>query len=101
MDNQNTHYRKRKFKNSQDVRKFLMKLYYIKYQDLPNSMIQDIIEYNNVPLQRYMERGYFKIIRQQYKRGFVSHVYLKVLITPTGQHYLEELLINEEACNRS
>ena len=59
-----------------------------------------MLDNNNVPFQRYMEKGYFKIIRQQYQRGQVKHVYLKVLITPIGQHYLEELFVNEEACNR-
>ncbi len=60
-----------------------------------------MLDNNNVPFQRYMEKGYFKIIRQQYQRGQVKHVYLKVLITPRGQNYIEELLVNEEACNRS
>lgn len=59
-----------------------------------------MLDNNNVPYQKYMERGYFKIIKQQYKRGPVGHVYLKVLITPIGQNYLEDLLANETACNR-
>ena len=41
----NDNRRERKFKTAQDVRKFLMKLYYQKYQDLPNSMITEIITY--------------------------------------------------------
>lgn len=56
---------------------------------------------NNIPYQKYMEKGYFKIIRQQYKRGPVGYVYLKILITPIGQHYLEDMFANEEACNRT
>lgn len=55
---------------------------------------------NNVPFQCYMEKGYFKVIRQPYQKGPVHHVYLKVLITPVGQHYLEDLFANEAACNR-
>lgn len=60
-----------------------------------------MLDNNNVPYQKYMEKGYFKIIKQQYKRGPVGHVYLKVLITPIGQNYLEDLFVNEAACNRS
>lgn len=60
-----------------------------------------LIDNNNIPYQKYMERGYFKIIRQQYKRGPVGHVYLKILITPLGQNYLEGLIANEAACNRA
>ena len=56
---------------------------------------------NNVPFQCYMEKGYFKVIRQPYQKGPVHHVYLKVLITPTGQHYLEDLFTNAEACDRN
>ena len=59
-----------------------------------------MLDNNNIPLQNYMERGYFKVIRQPYKKGVVNHVYLKVLITPRGQNYIEELLVNEEACDR-
>lgn len=60
-----------------------------------------MIDNNNVPYQKYMEKGYFKIIKQQYKRGPVGHVYLKILITPVGQNYIEGMLANEVACNRS
>ena len=60
-----------------------------------------MLDNNNVPLQRYMQKGYFKIIRESYVRGPVKHIYLKVLITPIGQNFLEELYTNERACDRS
>ena len=56
---------------------------------------------NNIPYQQYMQKGYFKIIKEPYKRGPVNHVYLKVLITPIGQHYIEEVYENERACDRA
>lgn len=59
-----------------------------------------MIDNDNVPYQQYMQKGYFKIIREAYNKGPVKHVYLKILITPRGQNYLEDLYRNEEACNR-
>lgn len=60
-----------------------------------------MIDRDNVPLQKYMDKGYFKIIRQEYREGNILRTYLKILITPIGQHYLEELLANEAACYRA
>ena len=59
-----------------------------------------MLDNNNVPYQVYMQKEYFKIIREMYHKGPVRHMYLKVLITPIGQNYLEDLYRNEEACNR-
>lgn len=59
-----------------------------------------MLDNNNVPYQVYMQKGYFKIIREMYLKGPVRHIYLKVLITPIGQNYLEDIYRNEEACNR-
>lgn len=60
-----------------------------------------LLDQRNVPFQRFMQQGYFKIIRQQYKRDAVSHVYLKPLVTPARQRYIEDMLRNENACYRA
>ena len=62
-----------------------------------------LIDKSNVPYQKYIDAGYFKVIREPYaKRGVQQlHVYLKILVTPTGQKYIEERLRNEANGDRS
>ena len=54
-----------------------------------------MIDKFNIPYQKYIEAGYFKIIAERYFRGSVAHVHKKILVTHTGQKYIEERLKNE------
>jgi len=55
-----------------------------------------IIDKRNVPYSEYIRRGYFKLINESFtKAGRFPSIYLKVLVTPTGQKYIEERLRNE------
>lgn len=61
-----------------------------------------LLNRENVPYQQYVARGYLKIINEYYKKGgcFPS-IYMKVLITPDGQKYIEGRLKDEDVDNRS
>ena len=61
-----------------------------------------LIDKYNVPYQKYIDNGCFKVIKEPYaKRGIRQLcVYLKILVTPTGQKYIEERLHNETNDNR-
>lgn len=61
-----------------------------------------LIDKFNVPYQRYVEAGYFKIINERFSKGgrFPS-TYLKILVTPNGQKYIEERYRNERDGNRA
>lgn len=61
-----------------------------------------LIDKFNVPHQRYVDAGYFKVINERFNKGgnFPS-VYLKILVTPNGQKYIEERLRNEGNGNRA
>lgn len=56
----------------------------------------------NVPYQKYIDDDWFKVIKEEYKKGgkYFS-VYLKILVTPIGQRKIEERLRNEANDNRS
>ena len=57
---------------------------------------------DNVPYQEFVDRGYFMIIKEYYKRrSNASYVFLKVLVTPIGQKFIEERYKNERDDNRS
>lgn len=62
-----------------------------------------LIDKYNVPYQKYVDSGYFKVIKEPYaRRGMQTlYVYLKILVTPNGQKYIEERLRNERNDNRS
>ena len=55
-----------------------------------------MIDKRNVPYQEFVRRGYFKLINQRFSTGgtFPS-IYLKVLVTPNGQKYIEERFRDE------
>lgn len=62
-----------------------------------------VINNENVPYQKYVNSGYFYVIKEPYaKKGMrYSYIYLKILVTPNGQKYIEERLRNEANDNRS
>ena len=61
-----------------------------------------LLNKENIPYQEYMERGYFKVINEHYKKGgYIPSVHMKVLVTPSGQKYVEERLRNEANDNRA
>ena len=62
-----------------------------------------LIDKCNVPYQKYIDSGYFKVIKEPYaKRGMETlYVYLKILVTPNGQKYIEERFRNEGNGDRS
>jgi len=47
---------------------------------------------HNVPFQRYITAGYFKVITEPYKKGPVKNVHLKPVVTYKGLCYLRNLL---------
>ena len=49
---------------------------------------------DNMPYQRYIDRGYFEIVEQTYKTTCGSKVSLKTLVTGKGQIYFTEKLRN-------
>lgn len=62
-----------------------------------------LIDKFNVPYQKYVDGGYFKVIKEPYtKKGIQAlYAYLKILVTPNGQEYIEERLRNETNGNWS
>ena len=51
-----------------------------------------ILMRNNMPYQRYIERGYFKCVESTYNQGDIKRIYTKTMITPKGQDYLTKKL---------
>ena len=51
-----------------------------------------ILMSNNMPYQRYIERGYFKCVESTYNQGDIKRIYTKTMITPKGQDYLTKKL---------
>lgn len=62
-----------------------------------------LIDKYNVPYKKYVDCGYFKIIRENYRRANNGgcYVYLKTLVTPCGQKYIEERYRNERDGDRA
>ena len=51
-----------------------------------------ILMRNNMPYQRYIERGYFKCVESTYNQGDIKRIYTKTMITSKGQDYLTKKL---------
>ena len=60
-----------------------------------------MIDKFNVPYQDQIVKGNLKVIKQPYQVGNLRKVHIKVLVTPTGQKYIEERLRNETNGDRA
>lgn len=49
---------------------------------------------NNIPYQRYIDRGYFKVVESTFNKGSKTKIYSKTTITPKGQVWLANKLKN-------
>lgn len=61
---------------------------------------KDMLSRDNLPRQRYMELGYFKLISQRYQKAGIDNTYLKVVVTPKGQKWLKGVLDDERSMGR-
>lgn len=52
---------------------------------------------NNTPYQRYIDRGYFKVVESTFNKGNRTAIYSKTTITPKGQVWLANKLTTKEA----
>ena len=63
---------------------------------------QGVLMDNNVPYQRYLNAGWFKVIEYTYEAGGVPRLRTKTLVTGKGQIKIAELVRNNfafgEAC---
>ena len=47
---------------------------------------------NNIPYQRYIDRGYFRVVESTFNKGSKTKIYSKTTITPKGQVWLANKL---------
>jgi phage antirepressor YoqD-like protein len=51
-----------------------------------------ILQYNNLPYQRYIDRGYFRVIMQKFNAGDKVKTRSKTLAYPKGMDFIRKLL---------
>lgn len=53
---------------------------------------QDILQQNNIPYQKYIDAGYFRVIEQKYNAGDEVRISLKTLVYQKGIDYIRKTL---------
>jgi phage antirepressor YoqD-like protein len=57
---------------------------------------RQILRYNNVPYQEYVERGYFKTVEEVYEDSFGrTGIFIKTMVSQKGLDFIRKLI--EEA----
>lgn len=52
-------------------------------------------QHNNEPYQQYVDSGYFKLVRQTWKRAGYEGIYDKTMVTPKGVDFIAKLLLED------
>lgn len=52
--------------------------------------------HKNIPYQAYIDRGYFKLIKEPFFIGPVQHIRFKTVVTPEGLEFIKKILSKEE-----
>lgn len=47
----------------------------------------------NVPYQRYVDRGYFQVIIQEYRKKGLKNLYYKTILTQKGLTFIRDLIL--------
>ncbi len=55
-----------------------------------------ILQNNNIPYQRYIERGYFKVVEKPITMGGKNRNYVQTVITPKGLDFVRTVLFIEK-----
>ena len=50
---------------------------------------------HNLPFQKYIDNGYFKVIENHFKQGFHTNITTKPMVTQKGLEYLTKLVKND------
>ena len=53
---------------------------------------RNILDKNNVVYQKYVDRGYFELIRETYYRNGIKNSYFKTVVTDSGMDFLRRIL---------
>lgn len=53
---------------------------------------RDILQNNNIPYQKYIDAGYFRVIEQKYNAGDEVRISLKTLVYQKGIEYIKKTL---------
>lgn len=51
------------------------------------------LKYDNLPYQRFVDKGYFELMPQTYIAGIKTITRYKLFVTPKGQHYFTKILL--------
>lgn len=57
----------------------------------------DVLDRNNVPMQRYVDAGYFRVIEQHYMRNSEPCVNIKTLVYQRGVDFVRRLIAKRDA----
>ena len=57
----------------------------------------DVLDKNNVPMQRYVDAGYFRVIEQHFMRNSEPCVNIKTLVYQRGVDFVRRLIAKRDA----
>jgi len=52
----------------------------------------------NIPKQRFVENGYFKVIKQRFKKKGILNLTTKTLVTERGVEWIRKMFQREASC---
>ena len=73
----------------------------LKYKNIGRNKLFEILRFNNIlndnniPYQKYIDRKYFKVIEQSYDINNKTKIYLKTLISQSGLVFISHLIENK------
>ena len=57
---------------------------------------KSILQADNIPYQKYIDAGYFRVIETKYTKNGDTHINLKTLVTQKGLDYIRKILKNKQ-----
>ena len=61
-----------------------------------NLQEKGIISAKNIAYQKYIDQGYFEVVREKFKRGTFINYYFKTVVTESGLNFINKILGNKQ-----